>query len=275
MNWEQDPDEFRQTKIAFAIGAGLGLLVVAWLWLARPADESVVSGGGFNMGGAAGGAIPFDRKGQTGLSYVRLGSAVGDDAAAAPATARAPGADPVSADGGPALSDIGAPSDREGLRRLGAERGLLSRLVAGALNHPAALAVLLNNKTLVDAYFSRGQVQQNCASGASLKSYLMNGADPQGVAEETAIARNLLQNRQAAAAAAGTEFGARLLACPAVGQLAADRSSAVQIAAANPSLMGLVGDPAAASALASNPRAAALLGGVQAALSAAPAPAAP
>lgn len=156
--------------------------------------------------------------------------------------------------------------DARGLSRLGAQRGLLSGLVAKALAHPAALGLLLNNKTLVDAYFSRDLVKRNCESGAALKSYLTNASDPNGVSEEVALARQLLQSPAAASAAAGTEFGRRLTSCPSVGELAKDPGTVLQVASANPALLGLVSDANAVSALSSNPQALSLLGGAQSAL---------
>jgi hypothetical protein len=204
----------------------------------------------------------------------------GEPAPAQPATvapqpaparaASAPAPAPAAAADGAALSEIGAPSDARGLTRLGAQTGLLSKLVAAAVNHPAALRLLLNNKTLVNAYFSRESAQRNCSSGEALKSYMMNGSDPSGVSEEISIARGLLSHPDAAAAMAGTEFSQRLLACPSVGQLSNDRGAMLQVAMANPSLLSLVADPNAMSALSSNPQALALLGGVQSSIGAGP-----
>jgi len=268
MNENDETSDSRVVLTGFAIGVSLGLLVVLWLWFSRPADE-LLSSGGFNLpvDGSRPSAAPFPSRPpvQSGLGFVRAQDVGEARPEAAGASALAPAAPTGDA---AALAQIGAPSDRGGLARLGAEKGLLGRLVAGAAaSHPAALRALLNNKTLVDAYFARPLVAQNCASGASLKSYLSNGSDPQGVSEEVGLVRGLMRNPDAASAAVGTEFASRLLSCPSVGQLASNQGAVFSIAGANPALAGLVGDPAAAAALASNPQAMALLGGVQSALS--------
>ncbi|NNN05294.1 MAG: hypothetical protein HKL90_05280 [Elusimicrobia bacterium] len=262
-------------KRGFAIGAACGLLVVAWLWLSRPEDVGL-SSSGFDAGGLVGGLASGSRPGLFDARRPTVRPLIGRDggparvenavAASGASTAAAP------PDGAAELTSLGAPSDPAGLQRLGTQKGLLSRLVAAAAAHPAALRALLNNKLLVDAYFSRDLVSRNCASGAALKSYLMNGSDPQGVSEEVSLVRGYLGDPAAASsavgAAAGTEFAQRLASCPSVRQLAADPGAGLQIAAANPALLGLVADPAAAAALSSNAQASAALAGVKAALSA-------
>lgn len=283
---DEGPD---QTKIALAAGAVLGLAVLGWMLLARAGEERV-SSNGFSVGGPAAAARPAPRPSgadgsPTGLSMVRFGftespasspsapaggapaAATGAAAESADAAAPAPPPAPATpADSKADLSEIGVRSDAKSLSRLGAEKGLLSAVVAKAFEHPAVLRLLLNNKTLVDAYFSRSLVQKNCSSGSALKSYLMNGSDPQGVSEEMTIARSLLSHPDAAAAAAGTEFGARLMSCPSVGELAKDPGAALAIAGANPGVLGLMSDPGAMKALSSNPQALSLLGSAQSSL---------
>lgn len=289
-DWRRRDEGPDQAKRALAAGAVLGLAALGWMLLARSGEERI-SSNGFSVGGPAAGARPLPRSpgadgAPTGLSMVRLGfteapsSSQPESAGVAPAAAGAseapaaasPPADaPVSpaaasADSKADLSAIGVRSDAKSLSRLGEEKGLLSAVVAKAFEHPAVLRLLLNNKTLVDAYFSRGLVQKNCSSGSALKSYLMNGSDPQGVSEEMAIARSLLSRPAAAAAAAGTEFGSRLMSCPSVGELAKDPGAALAIAGANPGVLGLLADPGAMKALSSNPQALSLLGSAQSSL---------
>lgn len=268
-------DDPSGVKRGFAIGAACGLLVVAWLWISRPEDVGL-SSSGFDAGGLAGGLASGSRPQLFDARRPAVQPLMGRDggpssaASAAVSAGSLPAA--VPADGAAELASLGAPADPAGLQRLGAQKGLLSRLVAAATSHPAALRALLNNKLLVDAYFSRDLVSRNCASGAALKSYLMNGSDPQGVSEEVSLVRSYLGDPAAAAsavgAAAGTEFAQRMASCPSLRQLASDPGAAMQISAANPALVGLVGDPAAAAALSSNAQGSAALAGVRAALSA-------
>ncbi len=262
-------------KLGFAIGAACGLLVVTWLWLSRPEDVGL-SSSGFDAGGIAGGLASGSRPRLFDARRPDVSPLLGRDDGAAPAPTAAVlsggSRAAVSQDGAAELASLGAPSDPAGIQRVGTQKGLLSRLVAAAAAHPAALRALLNNKLLVDAYFSRDLVSRNCASGAALKSYLMNGSDPQGVSEEVSLVRSYLGDPAAASsavgAAAGTEFAQRMASCPSLRQLAADPGAAVQIAGANPALVGLVTDPAAAAALSSSAQASAALAGVRAALSA-------
>ncbi|NNN07512.1 MAG: hypothetical protein HKL90_16605 [Elusimicrobia bacterium] len=267
-------------KRGFAIAAACAALVLAWLWLARPEDVGV-SEGGFDVGGLTGGLASGARPGLFDARRPAVLPLIGRNDGAAPSasmaeTVGAVGAAPLAppADGAAELARLGAPSDPAGLQSLGTKKGLFSRLAAAAAAHPAALRALLNNKLLVDAYFSRDLVRRNCDSAAALKSYLMNGSDPQGVSEEVSMVRGYLGDPAAAAsavgAAAGTEFAQRLASCPSVRQLASDPGAALQIGAANPALLGLVADPAAAAALASNSQGAAALAGVQSALSSPP-----
>jgi len=284
-DWRGRDEGPGQTKLALAAGAALGLAVLGWMFLARSGEERV-SSNGFSVGGPAAAARSAPRPAgsdgsPTGLSMVRFGftespaaspsqpaggAPVAATGAAAESSGAAAPAPATPADSKADLADIGVRSDAKSLSRLGSETGLLSAVVAKAFEHPAVLRLLLNNKTLVDAYFSRDLVQKNCSSGSALKSYLMNGSDPQGVSEEMAIARSLLSHPDAAAAAAGTEFGARLMNCPSVGALAKDPGAALAIAGANPGVLGLMADPGAMKALSSNPQALSLLGSAQSSL---------
>jgi len=165
------------------------------------------------------------------------------------------------------LAEIGAPADSRGLTRIGAQRGLIKNIVLATLtSHPAALRMLLNNKTLVDAYFSREASRRHCSSGAALKSYLLAN-EPDGAADDISYARTLLSHPQAAASAiAGTAFAQRMMACPSVSQLTSDPGAMLQIVMANPNILPMVASPAAMSVLSADPRAAAILGGVQSSL---------
>lgn len=286
-----------QTKLALGAGAVLGLIVLGWMFAARSGEERV-SSSGFSFAGPAPAARAVPAPAAAGgapssLSMVRLGFAEGPPSArpdaagpsaapaaspdpSAPGAAPAPGAAappaPPTAGAPASLAEIGVSPDPKGLSRLGGEKGLLSAVVAKALEHPAALRLLLNNKTLVDAYFSRDLVQKNCSSGAALKSYLMNGSDPQGVSEEMTLARTLLAHPDAASAALGTEFGARLMGCPSVGEVGRDPGAALAIAGANPAVLGLMSDPGAMKALSSNPQALSLLSSAQSSLGGRPSP---
>ncbi len=282
-------DDSDKTKVAFMVGSLAGTAVLAWIMLARGggADNALTSSG-FDVGGPSPVASRVgparERRDGTGLSMVRLGEVADGSAAPSPSSAPsvpgagtpAPGdaAAPAAAaavpsrvaanageDGAAAAAALGVDPARDA-GRLGGQPGLLSALARRALQHPSALRYLLNNKTLVDAYFSRDLVAKNCSSGAALKSYLMNGSDPQGVSEEVGLAKMFLQNPEAAQAAAGSEFGKRMMDCPSVGQLAKDPGAALVIAGSNPQLLGLLSDPNAAKALATNPAASSLLGGV-------------
>jgi hypothetical protein len=288
--WKSPGDGPDWNKMIPVAGVAAGLLILCWLLLGR-SDDSRIASSGFNSGGSSpvvavpAGAALTERRSETGLSFVRSGldeappssetpqvpagsapAAEGAPQTASTSAAPAAASAPAAAEAPPSaaeLAAVGVRSDPSSLNKLGAEKGLLSRVVDKALEHPTVLRMLLNNKTLVDAYFSRGLVQKNCSSGSALKSYLMNGGDPQGVSEEMTIARSLLQHPDAAAVAVGTEFGSRLMACPSVDALSKDPGAVMQVITSNPGALGLVGDPNAMKALASNPQAASLLSGVQ------------
>ncbi len=259
-------DDPEGVKLGFLLGAAAGAVVVAWLWVSRP-DEVQVPSAAFDSGQvAADGEINqnpslFDSRRSSPTPLI------GDAAGAAPAAGEASETSPPR--GTDELARLGAPADDAGWRGLGEKKGPLSRLLAAAARHPAALRLLLNNKTLVDAYFSRDLVRRNCSSAEELKNYLMDGASPGGVSEEISMARSYLSSPSVAAgflgAAADTEFARRLTSCPSIRGLAAEPAAAAQIAAANPALLGLVVDPATAAAAAGNPQAAAALAAVKAA----------
>lgn len=296
-DWREQFREAEETKRNLLIGGGAAVAILALMFVALPGDE-VPSSRGFNLGGSGGSpremsGRPFLPKGQkTGLDYV--GRKVGDgpssvkpgalpgsppppEEATAEASSGAAG-DPTRAPGpsspaAPAASSkpdprdaASLPKDPAGLNRLGAKEGLLSAMVAKVMEHPAALRYLLNNKTLVDAYFSRDLVKKNCSSGSALKSYLMDSSNPHGVSEELGIARSMLRNPEAASAALGSEFGKRLMDCPAVGAVAKDPGSAMVIVGSNPALMSMLSDPNASKVMNANPNAASLLGAAQSGL---------
>lgn len=291
----RDPDELQKLVASFAVGCILGLGVLALIVMSRGGDGRMDSQGfDVSVPGAAAPAPPIgpmaERRADTGLSMVRMGDVdAGASGAAAPSVPPPsspapltgdPGAPPAAAPPPPAAAPdaAGAPPPPAGdgaadaarlgvdakrdAGRLGAQPGLLSALAAKAMEHPAALRYLLNNKTLVDAYFSRDLVQKNCSSGAALKSYLSNPNDPNGVSEEVSLAKMFLQHPDAASAASGSEFGKRMMECPSVGQLSKDPGAALVIMGSNPQLMSLLSDPNAAKSLAGNPAATSLLGGV-------------
>ncbi len=198
----------------------------------------------------------------------RSPSAEAPAASAAPATEEKPAAQDAKAKSDPRDATADLPKDAAGLNRLGSKAGLLSAMVAKALDHPDALRYLLNNKTLVNAYFSRDLVKKNCSSGSALKSYLMDSSNSQGVSEELGIARTMLRNPQAASAALGTEFGKRMMDCPSVGEVAKDPGAALVIIGSNPALLSMLSDPNAAKVMNADPKAASLFGAAQSGLGA-------
>jgi hypothetical protein len=275
----------RRLLLGLAAVAGSVALIFLWLWLSRP-SEDVVSKEGFDFGAPVA-SIPFEAKPRTGIASVSIGSALDEPAlssaaAVAPSAAGAPAGAPLSTEDAAALAAAGAPKDNEGYVRVGARRGLLSRVLRRVIKHPTAMRLLLNNGLLVNAFFSRPDVQERCENRASLKSFVMNSF-PKGPPDPTAvndpdylpIVPTFLRDKDAMAAAADTRFGAKMLACPAVRQLSSDQNAVAQIVAENPSLVSVMTNRTLTSALAGNTEAKSVLGAAQQSLVAAPAAAAP
>ena len=299
-DWRDEERAGEDTKRYVLIGVGAIAAIMGWMFIARPGDEAP-SSRGFNLSGTGASPSgvsprPFMPRGQkTGLDFV--GNTIGggpasvkpgvlppgsspppeaappsdapsdappDSAGAPPSAAPASPAAPTKSDSRDATANL--PNDAAGLTRLGAKEGLLSAMVGKVMEHPKALAYLLNNKTLVNAYFSRDLVKKNCSSGSALKSYLMDSSNPQGVSEELGIARSMLRNPAAASAALGTEFGKRLMDCPSVGAVAKDPGAALVIIGSNPGLMSMLSDPNATKVMNANPQAASLFGAAQSGL---------
>lgn len=178
-----------------------------------------------------------------------------------------PDAQPQDAPPDPSLmAATGLPTDKRGLSQLGATKGLLSKLLPKILQHPKVLRYLLNNETLVNGLFSRPRSQQNCSDTQSLKNYMTGGADPAGLQKNISIVTSVLQQPEAVAAISGTRFMDQVMQCPSVQGLMHDPGALTQMLVANPSLVGLVSNPAAVTALSSNPQAMSAIQGATAGL---------
>lgn len=266
------------------------MVFLGWLMFARSGEENI-SSSGFSDGGAGVAASPFSSARSSAfarrsvavsslssatlpsgsLSSVRLeavpGPAAGaDQAGAAPAAGAAAPAKESDEPDAKALAALGVPTDKAGLSRLANQHGLLSRLTNAVLGHPKVVKFLLNNQTIVDGLFSREAGKRNCESGSALTSYLMNGNDPKGVSEDTPILKALMRHPDSAAEAVNSEFGRRVMACPSVAQMKTNPAGMAQAVMANPSLLSIVTDPGAVSAVSANPEAAALFSAAQSAI---------
>jgi hypothetical protein len=287
MSWDRESEDWAQIKRGFAVGAALGAIVLAWLWLARPGDDAL-SSGGFNLPGAPGGAIPFDRKGQTGLSMVRIGDALDPAAGAAGPVSAAPADVQLSvgsagaagtAAGAPVISTAvpeaaaspaemagaGLPTDAAGFKNLGAQKGLLTAAFNRLIEHPRLLRALFNNTLVVDALMSRDSSQQNCSSPAALQAVLSN---PQSDAmrQMMPVVQNALSHPEAAGAFAGSVLATRLMNCPSVQGLAKSPSGIMAVVQSNPAAVGILTDPRVAQAVADSPQAGGLLTGLESSL---------
>ena len=303
--WNDDegaksPRDWGALKQGAIIGVGCSLAVIAWMVFARPSEEAA-STRGFNMSADGGGpsnasSRTFAARPKTSLDMVS--AQIGDGppgvtagiyagtltnqaemaastataaplppASAAPKAAAPPAQAPASAaDEAKDLAAAGVPTDANGLNNLGAKEGLLSALAAKMLDHPKILAAIFNNKTVVDAFMSRGRVKENCQSGAALKTYL---SDPNsgGMTKVVPVIQQALSNQATSSALvsalAGTEMVKRLSACPSAQALSNDSTAVMSIAISNPKAFGVLMDPRGMAALASDPKAAGVLAGLQ------------
>jgi len=278
-------------KLALAIGMALGVLVLLWIVFARSGEESV-SSSGFNEGGSgrAPASLAFERRGQTGLEMVHTGldaapgavkpealSGAGTAASAAPAgpaPAGGLGAGPgaTAPAGGAAappdpreMAAAGLPTDASGLKRLGAEKGLLTSVVGRLLDHPRLLAAIFNNKLVVDAVMDRDVSRRNCSDSGALASVL-SSPNSGPAAKMAPLISNVLSHPDAAAAFATSEMGNRVLACPSVQGLVHNPSALMGVVTANPQVIALISDPRVATALSANSAGSAILGEVQSGL---------
>lgn len=278
-------------KLSFAIGAGLGLLVLGWMIFARAGDERI-SSSGFSEGGAAVASSPFsrERRAQTGLalvgnsvaappSSVRLdstpgsspyaagGVAPGASAAAAPAGTAAPAAAapaPYAAPVDPKeMAAAGLPTDSAGLKKLGSNNGMLTDAIARLIDHPKILKALFDNKLLVSALMDSDTSKRNCSDAGALQSALSASSAGSYTGQMMGLVSSVLSRPDTAAALAGSEMGTRLMSCPSVHALASNPSGLMAIAMANPQALSMLSDPRVAQALSSSAQGASLLGGVQ------------
>jgi hypothetical protein len=291
-NWhgwdgEEGPDS---TKLAFAIGAGLGLLVLGWMLFARAEDDKV-SSSGFSDGGAGVASSPFSsqRRAQAGpafagrspeaapsasaplsgaLSSVRpealpgaAASVAGSAAATTAAAAGNPPPDPKE------MAAAGMPTDAAGLQKLGSDSGLLTGAISRLLDHPRILRALMDNKLVVDALMDRDDSKRNCSDTGALQAGLSSPGAGAYESKMAPLVSAALARPDAVAALAGSEMGSRLMACPSLQGLAHNPAGLMAIAVANPQVVSMASDPRVAQALSSSIQGATLLGGVRSSLS--------
>lgn len=142
----------------------------------------------------------------------------------------------------------------------GATPGLLRSL------WPATVRVLLDSKAFNDSLYANAFAKQACGDPKFLGSYLADGKADDGVKQDTGRVLALLEDPSSARAAAKTEFAKRLLECPSVQKLAADKDTVALLARENPDLLKLARNPVAAEILRGNEKAAPLYDDVLAAL---------
>ena len=274
-------------KISFAIGAGLGALVLCWMVFARSGEENV-SSNGFSDGGAgvAPASFSFERRKQTGLSMVSgavaaapssvkteavPGSASGAAPAAAPpaAAVRAPVAVVSETSGAVAPPDTkemaaaGVPTDPAGLMKIGGDVGLLTNAISRLLDHPRILRALLDNTTVVNALMDREDARRACSDAGALQAGLSSPGAGAYEMKMMPLVSAALARPDAVTALAGSQMGARMMACPSAQALARNPAGLMAIAAANPQVVSMVSDPRVAQALASTSEGTSLVGGVQ------------
>jgi hypothetical protein len=269
-------------RLAFGVGAALGLVFLGWMTVARSGEERV-SSSGFSDGGA--GAVSpgiFERRARTGLSLVgrgdaaapasvKLGVLPGGGPAGAPLAAPAPSAAAAPAPAPSAapppdpqeLAAAGLPTDAAGLKKLGSDSGLLTGAISRLLDHPRILRALLDNKLVVDALMDRDDSRRNCSDAGALQAGLSSPGAGAYESKMMPLVSAALARPDAVAALAGSEMGSRLMACPSVHALAQNPAALTAIAAANPQAVSMVSDPRVAQALASSAEGATILGGVQ------------
>jgi hypothetical protein len=270
--YDYDDDERpavpRQVVVGLAAIAGTAALIFVWLKLSRPSEE-IVSGDGFNMPGAPAGAMPFDRKGQTGLSYARLGADYRGASAspAAPSAAASLGvaAPAVLAASSGEMAAAGLPVDPDGLRKLGQKDGLLTAAFKRLLDHPRVISALFNNKLVVDAVMNREAGKKYCANSSDLAAILSNPNDSD-MKELQPLVHQALSRADTAAAFAGSAMASRLMECPSVQGLVNDRAAVMSIVQSNPDALGIASDPRVAQAVSDNQQAGGLMSGLQSSL---------
>ena len=69
--WQPDDEDWIDIRRGFLSGAAAGLVVVAWMWLAHPGEESI-SSRGFDMGGGFS-ASPSNRPAGSSMIFARRG----------------------------------------------------------------------------------------------------------------------------------------------------------------------------------------------------------
>lgn len=279
--WQPDEEDWRDIRRGFLAGAAAGSVVVLWMWLAHPGEETI-SSRGFDMSAAFSSSAPdrpagriFAQRGQgevpaavrhESLSVSSAPSSplpvsgaapvvVSPAPAAAAAAPEAPASDPQE------LAKAGLPTDARGLTGLGAQKGLLSAVVEKFLDHPAVLKAVFDNKLVVEAFMSRDVSKRNCADAGALTSYLANPSSA-GMTKVFPVLQAVLSHPDAAASLAGTEMSRRLTDCPSVKALSSDKAAVGTIAMSNPQAVVFLADPRLVQALASNPQAASLIGGI-------------
>ncbi|MDE2490164.1 MAG: hypothetical protein KGM24_04910, partial [Elusimicrobia bacterium] len=285
--WLPEGGDRERIKLGFAVGALLGLVVVAWLAMSRASDDAL-SGRGFDLSGPGSGYAPagVEKSTQTGLSFVRFGfsappssarpeTLAGGSAPSGPPTPPAP-APAASAAAAPAASSApppsredmaaaGVPTDKAGLSRLGAESGLLSKTVERLIDHPRLLHAIFDSDLVVDGLMGRDSSRRNCSDPSALTALLSN-PNSEDVTSTLGVVKDVLNHPDTAAALADTKMAQRILDCPSVKSLQSNPAGAAAIVAGNPAAIGLVADPRVAQALADNPQATAALGAATAAI---------
>lgn len=280
-----DRPDPRRKYLVPAAGIGICLLALLW-WRSARVEEEPLPSSGFQVNGGGPARTPaHEKRDQTGLALVYRGQILRDESGAeTPAESPAPTTPlpPAPADAAPAppdalsadaagLARAGIRSDAAGLTQLGLKDELMIGAVRKLLEHPRVLGYLLNDKTLVDAFFSRDDVREKCASAAAQKAWLADASKPDGVSAWLGLVQEAVRHQESAVVGLSSELGKRMMECPSSKQLANDPGSLMQIAGSNPGIMGLLTDPVSTKALSSDPRAAALLKGATSSLGGFPA----
>lgn len=276
-----------------ALGAGLGALTAAWLFLSRPEESRLSGARAFDQ---SGGPVPprvpraVERREGTGLTMVHTGlgeeeagasplasvapSAVPGPPGAAASPGDAPSAPPRAPASAPAKTDAasekelaaaGIPVTPSGLKQLGAQKGLLSAVVKKMMDHPRVLKAVLDNKLVVDALMSRESSKRNCSDPNALKGVL---SDPDSDAQRNLLplVQQALSRPESASAMLSSRLGQTLMDCPSTKSVTSDPQMMLSVAMGNPKALQLVSDPRVAQALSTNSQAAGMLGQVQSGL---------
>ena len=145
---------------------------------------------------------------------------------------------------------------------LGAQKGYLTYAVGKALNHPKAVAALLNNKYVVNGFMARGTVKAATASPQGLANYL-KGPGPMNFINNPVV-KAAMNNPALMNAVAGSGMIGAMMETPAAQALMKDPQALNELVANNPQLMAtLMANPNMMSALMSNPDAAAMFGQIK------------